>query len=233
MHFLSAYDETKCGGRDMVDTALQRLNMVESQVRPSDVVDRRVLAAMQDIERERFVPEASRAVAYVDEMIQLGGGRVLLPPRVFGKMVQHLELSSDDLVLDVGCGTGYSTAVISCIAQTVVGLESDKALSAQAMAAIAEAGIDNAVVVEGLLAEGHAEEGPYDAIFVNGAVHDIDNHLLDQLKDEGRLVAIQLEDGYGRVRQWRRFDGQFDSRAVFDAVAPILPGFERAPEFVF
>jgi len=217
----------------MIDTALQRLNMVESQVRPSDVVDRRIPSAMREVERERFVPEAKRAVAYADELIQLNDNRFLLPPRVLAKMIQHLELGNDNLVLDVGCGTGYSTAVISRIAQTVVGLESDQKLAAEATRAIAAAEIDNAVIVEGPLAEGHGDEGPYDGILVNGAVHEMDEQLLDQLKDGGRLVAIQLEDGYGRVRQWRRFDSQFDSRVVFDAVAPVLPGFERPPKFVF
>ncbi len=217
----------------MVDTALQRLNMVESQVRPSDMVDRRVLLAMRTIERERFIPEVSRPVAYMDDTIPLGNERVLVPPRVLAKMIQHLELNESDLVLDVGCSTGYSTAVLSQIAQTVVGLESDKTLAEQAAAAITAAEIDNAVIVEGALPQGHAEEGPYDAILINGAVHDIESELLDQLKDGGRLVAIQPKDGYSRAMQWKRYDNTFDSRAIFDAVAPILPGFERAPGFVF
>ena len=217
----------------MIDTALQRLNMVESQVRPSDVVDRRVPSAMRAIEREFFVPEARRAVAYADESIRLDDNRFLLPPRVLAKMIQHLELGNDSLVLDIGCGTGYSTAVISRIAQTVVGLESDPKLAAEAIKAIDAAGIDNAVIVEGPLVEGHGDEGPYDGILLNGAVHEMDEQLLDQLKDGGRLVAIQLEDGYGRARQWHRFGTQFDSRVIFDAIAPVLPGFERPPKFVF
>ena len=217
----------------MVDTELQRLNMVESQLRPSDVVDRRIPVAMRTIVRERFVPEASRPVAYMDETIDIGSGRALLPPRVLAKMIQNLELGDNDLVLDIGCGTGYSTAVMSCIAQTVVGLESDHALATQATAAITGAGIDNTVIVEGPLQLGHAAEGPYDAILLNGAVHDIDDVLLDQLKDGGRMVAIQIEQGYGRAKQWRRFDTYFDARSIFDAVAPVLPGFERPPGFVF
>ena len=217
----------------MISTELQRLNMVESQIRPSDVIDRRVIAAMRDVERERFVMKDNRSVAYVDEVIPLSNGRVLLPPRTLSKMVQHLELRQDDLVLDVGCGTGYSTAVISHIAQTVVGLESCEKLAAQATAAISDARIDNAVVVVGALPDGHVEEGPYNAILLNGAIYSLDMHLLNQLKDGGRLVAIQIEEGYGRVRQWRRFGSNFDSRQVFDAVAPILPGFELTQKFHF
>ena len=219
--------------RIMVDTALQRLNMVESQVRPSDVVDRRIPLAMRAVEREHFVPEASRPVAYMDETIQLGNGRALLPPRVLAKLIQHLELGDSDLVLDIGCATGYSTAVLAQIAQTVVGLESDDKLADQAGTAIEAAGIDNAAIVRGSLEQGHDDEGPYDAILVNGAVHDISPQLLDQLKDGGRLVAIQIEDGYGRAKQWRRLDSHFDARVIFDAAAAVLPGFEAEQSFVF
>ncbi len=217
----------------MVDTALQRFNMVESQVRPSDVVDRRIPVAMRAVARELFVPEAQRAIAYMDDTIRLDGARALLAPRVLAKMIQHLELGDEDLVLDIGCATGYSTAVLAHIAQTVVGLEVDDRLAQQAAAAIEAAEIDNAVIVTGLLAAGYQAEGPYDAILVNGAVHDLAPQLLDQLKDGGRLVAVHIEEGYGRVKQWRRFDAHFDARTVFDAAADVLPGFERAPVFVF
>jgi protein-L-isoaspartate(D-aspartate) O-methyltransferase len=217
----------------MVDTALQRLNMVESQVRPSDVVDRRVIRAMREIPRETFVPEPARSVAYMDETIPLDGGRALLPPRVLAKMIQHLEIEETSVVLDIGCATGYSTSILARLAQTVVALEADSKLADMATAALSETGIDNAVVVRGPLADGYAAEGPYDAILINGAVSDVSASLLDQLKDGGRLVAIQSEEGYGRVKQWRRLDTHFDAKTVFDAAAPVLPGFEREVGFVF
>ncbi len=217
----------------MVDTTLQRLNMVESQVRPSDVVDRRVPLAMREIARENFVPESARAVAYMDDTIALGDGRALLPPRLLAKMIQQLAIEAGDVVLDIGCATGYSTAVLARLAQTVVALESDEKLAAQANAALADAGVDNAVVVRGALPDGHGDEGPYDAILINGAVSDVPAAILDQLKDGGRLVAIQNEDGYGRAKQWQRLDTHFDARVVFDAVAPVLPGFEKQTGFVF
>ena len=149
----------------MVDAAIQRLNMVESQVRPSDVVDRRILTAMGNIKREKFVPVSKRSLAYMDEAIQLetesgGSQRVLLPPRLLAKMVQNLELEGTDLILDIGCATGYSTAVLAAIAQTVVGLECDADLADQASKALGEAGVDNAVVVKGALLEGYPNEGP-------------------------------------------------------------------------
>lgn len=221
----------------MVDIATQRLNMVESQVRPSDVVDRRIPAAMSQIPREEFVPEALRAIAYMDDHVSLdataAAPRCLLAPRVLAKMIQHLELADTDLVLDIGCATGYSTAVLAHIAQTVVGLESDHALAEQAATALDRVGIDNAAVVEGALAEGHATEGPYDAILLNGTVDQVPPALLDQLKDGGRLVTIMAQSGYGRAMQWRRLDATFDAVWLFDATAPALPGFAHKREFVF
>ena len=222
----------------MVDAAIQRLNMVESQVRPSDVVDRRILAVMGSVEREKFVPEAKRSLAYMDDAIALdseagNAHRVLLPPRLLAKMIQNLELEDGDLVLDIACTTGYSTAVLAAIAQTVVGLECDGGLAEHATKALGDAGVDNAVVVKGDLLDGYPNEGPYDAILINGAITELPRGLLDQLKDGGRLVAIQVGDGVSRAVQWRRFDTNFDHRRIFDAAAPILPGCEMAQEFVF
>ena len=222
----------------MVDAAIQRLNMVESQVRPSDVVDRRIINAMADVERERFVPEAQRTLAYMDEALPLVAEdgvsrRVLLPPRLQAKMIQNLELDAGDLVLDIACATGYSTAVLAAIAQTVVGLECDGGLADQASKALGEAGVDNAVVVKGALLDGYPNEGPYDAILINGAITDMPPALLDQLKDGGRLVAIKAGKGVSTAVQWRRFDINFDHRRIFDAAAPVLPGCEMPKAFVF
>ena len=222
----------------MVDAAIQRLNMVESQVRPSDVVDRRIINAMGAVERERFVPEAQRTLAYMDEAIPLEAEdgtsrRVLLPPRLQAKMIQNLELEEGDLVLDIACATGYSTAVLAAIAQTVVGLECDGGLADQASKALGDASVDNAVVVKGALLDGYANEGPYDAILINGTITDMPAALLDQLKDGGRLVAIKAGEGVSAAVQWRRFDTNFDHRRMFDAAAPVLPGCEMPKEFVF
>ncbi len=222
----------------MVDPAIQRLNMVESQVRPSDVVDRRIPTAMSAIAREAFVPKDSQPVAYMDTDLPIGNGqdgeRVLLAPRVLAKMIQHLELEANDIVLEIACGTGYSTAILAQIAQTVVGLEEDEDLVATATSNLSAAEIDNAAVIQGVLREGHAAEGPYDAILLNGAVaSDIPAEILDQLKDGGRLVAIVGDHMRGSCMQWRRIGQSFDSRWLFGAAAPVLPGFAANPKFEF
>lgn len=221
----------------MSDYAVQRENMVESQVRPSDVTDRRILRAMAKLPREVFVPSKLRATAYRDADTVLspadetGLARAMLAPRVAAKLIQLAAVEESDIVLDIGCLTGYSTAVLAELAQTVVGLESDAAMAERASALLLELSIDNAVVETGVLAEGVPSEGPYDVIMLEGAVSEVPANLLDQLKDGGRLVAIEGHERYGRACLWRRVGENFDCRVAFNAVAALLPGFERAEEF--
>ena len=221
----------------MTDTSLQRLNMVESQVRPSDVTDRRIIRAMREIAREAFVPALVRSLAYMDEAITVrtaginGPARRLLAPRCFAKLVQLAEVNERAVVLDIGCATGYSTAVLARLARRVIGLEVDAALAAEATAALAAAGIANATVTTGALADGHSAAGPYDAIVLEGSVALVPPALLDQLKDGGRLVAILGNGPACQATVWQRTANQFPSRAVFDAAADSLPGFTKVIDF--
>lgn len=223
---------------DQVDSNLQRKNMVESQVRPSDVTDRRIIRAMGEIPRELFAPEAVRSLAYMDSAIGLGADasgatRILLEPRAFAKLVQSAEIDEASAVLDVGAATGYSTAVLAQLGRHVVALESDAALADQARETLAKIGVEGVEVVTGPLADGVPTAGPFDAIVIEGAVEVVPPGLLDQLKDGGRLVAILLRNGTGRATVWRRGSGVYGTQEVFDANAEVLPGFERAAEFVF
>jgi protein-L-isoaspartate(D-aspartate) O-methyltransferase len=224
-----------------VDFATQRTNMVESQVRPSDVTDRRIIRAMAAIPREAFVTEAVRDVAYMDADVPLltaaGAGRALMAPRTFAKLAQLAEIEADDVVLDVGAATGYSAAVLARLARTVIALESDAGLAEAAKRALGRLAIDNVTVVAGDLAGGQPQDGPYDAILIEGAVPEVPRTLLEQLKDGGRLVAVHVPDHalnpLGKAVVWRRHDGTLAEGSAFDASAPALPGFERAIEFAF
>jgi protein-L-isoaspartate(D-aspartate) O-methyltransferase len=221
----------------MVSFDLQRKNMVESQVRPSDMTDRRILRAMQEVPRELFAPAETRATAYMEQDLAVSFGprrRYVLAPRLFAKLAQQLELGERAAVLEVGSATGYGAAVLSRFARSVVALEPDPALGQAALAALTATGsIVNVKVVSGPLAAGWAAEGPYDSILVSGAIPEVPVALLDQLKDGGRLAAVVTGDGIGRLMQWRRMGATFDGRTVMEATAPALPGFERQPAFVF
>ena len=222
----------------MADVALQRKNMVESQVRPNDVTDRRILNAMLAIPREAFVPTALKPIAYMDEALTLvkadagSLARGMMAPRALAKLIQLAEIGEGDVVLDVGAMSGYSTAVIARLAQTVVALECDSALADAAAKALNERAADNSAVVTGNLEVGYPSEGPFDAIVVEGAVEQVPSALLDQLKEGGRLVAIEAGVPAHAV-VWKRMGRHFDRRVAFEAAAPAVPGFEKKKEFVF
>ncbi len=205
-------------------------------MRPSDVTDRRVPRAMLDIPREAFAG-TRKAVAYADRHLPLGTGphpaRALLAPRLLAKLIQALEIGDDAVVLDIGCGTGYSTAILARMARSVVAIEADSSLAAEAQSILSGLAITNAKVVQGPHEAGAVSAGPFDAILINGRVDDVPRALLDQLKDQGRLVAVASEGGVSRAVVWRRFAMQYDRRPLFEADAPAMPGFARAPEFVF
>ncbi len=223
----------------MTDSNAQRLNMVESQVRPSDVTDRRIIRAMLNVPREKFVPEMLASTAYMDVDVPVeaaqapGAGRYLLAPRVMAKLLQAAGLEADMKVLDVGCATGYSTAIIAALAKDVWALESSAGLVSGAQRVLGHLGVGNVQVVQGPLEAGLAAQGPFDAIVLNGAVAVPPSALLEQLKDGGRLVGIMAEGYFGQACLWRRSGKQIDRQVVFDAGAHPLPGFAAKAEFVF
>lgn len=217
----------------MSDFALQRLNMVDTQVRPNDVTDPRIHAAMGEVERERFVPTAKRAIAYADVAVEVVQGRYLPDPRTFAKLVQLAAILPTDRVLDVACATGYSSAVIAKLAKSVIALEQDADLVRVASETVPACGASNVMVVQGGLTEGYKAQAPYDVIFINGAVEAVPESLLIQLGEGGRQVAIVRQGAQGRARIFVREKGRFGSREDFDSGTPLLAGFRKMVGFVF
>lgn len=213
----------------MTDFAAARINMVENQVRCNAVTDPSVIAAMSHVPREQFVPAASASIAYMDQDLNLGHGRYLMQPRTFAKLCQAAAISGNDTVLDVGCATGYSSAVLARIAGRVVALEQDAALAQTASANLA----DIANVVTGPLNEGVPDQGPYDVIFLNGAISTKPEKLCSQLAEGGRLVAILGNETVGQAHVYVRSNEIVTYRVEFDAPAQPLPGFDVAQTFVF
>jgi protein-L-isoaspartate(D-aspartate) O-methyltransferase len=218
----------------MTDTAVARLAMVNSQIRPSDVTDHRIQDAMGEIPREMFVPKSKAAKAYADTEIDLAEGRTMMRPVHLAKLIQAADIKSTDIVLDLAFGRGYSTAILARLADTVVGLETEGAGSiTKTSDRLAEIGANNAVVVEGDLKAGVPGQGPFDVIFVNGAVAEVPDAWLDQLAEGGRLAVIERDGPVGRARIYTKARGHVGERAVFDAAPPYLPGFEPKAGFVF
>ncbi len=214
----------------MTDFAARRQLMVDTQVRPSDVTKFPIIEAMLSVERERFVPDSMREAAYVGDLMELDDNRCLLEPRTLAKILDALNISKEDVVLDVAPAFGYSTAVAARMARLVVAVEENETWAAEAQELLMETDADNAFVHTGSLAEGAAEHGPYDAIMIQGGVAQVPDALLDQLKDHGRIACIFMEGELGTVRIGNKSAGRVSWRFEFNASAPILPGFmpERA-----
>ena len=216
-----------------VDFSSQRVKMVDGQVRTTDVATPAITSAMLTVPREEFVPSHMRPLSYIDEDIQVAPGRYLMEPSPFAKLIQLAEIRPNDFVLDVGCGTGYSSAVISRIASSVVALENDPALAAAASETLSRLGYDNCAVVEGPLHEGLPAEAPFDVIFVGGAVDEVPQALLDQLREGGRLVVVVGEGNAGVATVYMKVDGVVSPRRAFNAAVRMLPGFRKEPAFRF
>jgi protein-L-isoaspartate(D-aspartate) O-methyltransferase len=217
----------------MFDTATARRMMVDGQVRTADVTNLDLIAAMLAVPRELFLPPSLADQAYLDSDIALGDGRALLKPMVLAKLIQGAQIRAGDRVLDVGCATGYSSAVLSPIAGSVVALEEDAALAQRALDALAAVNAAHVTVVTGPLTAGWPPAAPYDLIFLNGATEIVPDSLGRQLKPDGRLACILGRAPIGKAMIYRMVEGHLVGRPIFDAGAPVLPGFAAVPAFVF
>lgn len=215
--------------------ANRRRNMVESQLRVNKVTDDRVIMAFENLPREEFVNPDLKGLAYIDEDLVLGSGRFMLEPMVLARMLQALNIKHDDTILDIAAGCGYSTAILSLIGQSVVGIEADEDLANSAQENLIKLSIDNSVVLHGQHVKGFPSEAPYDAIVIEGAVAEVPEAILEQLSDNGRLVTIVRANrsAPGKAMLYKRIKSGFSHQYLFDAQTPILAEFEKANEFQF
>lgn len=219
------------------DFAERRVKMVDGQIRTTDVTSAPLLEALLSLPREAFVSPGQRDLAYIDEDIRIADGpqgpRFLMEPSPLAKLMQLAGVEADDRVLLIGCGTGYSAAILSRLAASVVALESDAGLAERARATLAELGCDNVTVVQGALREGHRAGAPYDVIFIDGSVEELPESLAEQLAEGGRMVAVEGQGNAGIARLFVKADGVVTGRRAFNAAIKPLPGFERVEAFVF
>ncbi|RVT85520.1 protein-L-isoaspartate O-methyltransferase [Rhodobacteraceae bacterium CCMM004] len=217
----------------MTDFTERRRVMVDTQVRPSDVTKFPIIDAMLSVPREAFVPEARKAAAYAGENIELGGGRTILEPRTLAKLLDAVDVGPGEMALDIGPAYGYSTALLARLAEAVVAVEEDADMAREAETALSDHGFDNALVVTGPLTEGAPQHGPYDVIVLQGAVEALPMALEAQLAEGGRIGALFAEGRLGVARLGLKVDGRVSWRDLFNAGAPVLPGFARDPVFEF
>ncbi|MGX5801968.1 protein-L-isoaspartate O-methyltransferase family protein [Bradyrhizobium sp. Arg314] len=221
------------------DFSERRVKMVDGQVRTTDVTSAPLIEAMLSVPREAFVGAGQQDLAYIDEDIRIadgangGGARYLMEPSPLAKLLQLAEIEAGDSVLDVGCGSGYSAALLSRLARSVVALESDPALAEAAKSTLSSLGCQNVTVVTGPLPQGQAAKGPYNVIFIGGSAEEVPPVLLDQLAEEGRLVVVEGQGNSGVARLFFKAGGVVTGRRAFNAAIKPLPGFERAHAFEF
>jgi protein-L-isoaspartate(D-aspartate) O-methyltransferase len=221
----------------MSDFAKLRLNMVDNQVRPADVTDHALISAMLEIPRERFVPSVDRALAYADRDIRVGGSgkddRYMIASAGLARLIQALEPGREDVILDLACNSGYSSAILARLAGSVVAADSDPELVRFAESNLSDLEIDNAAVVEANLSDGYPAEGPYDGILVAAGAEFVPKALTDQLSEKGRLVIVDYDSGPGKAMLYERSGTTVAKRPLFDLSAPLLAEFQHKPEFVF
>ena len=206
--------------------------MVDTQIRPSDVTKFPIIEAFLSVPREKFVPDGKREAAYIGENFKIGQSRVILEPRTLAKLLDALDIRNDELVLDIGPGLGYSSAVISPMAEVVIAVEDDSSMANEAEEILTEVGADNVVIQIGKLEDGAPEHGPYDVIILQGGVEKIPSSIFNQLKNGGRVGAIFVEEGLGTAKIGLKVNDKINWRYSFNAAAPVLPGFFKQKDFV-
>lgn len=225
----------------MQSTQSARIAMVESQLLTGHVLNERILQAIASVPRELFVPEPYRGAAYVDDEVEVAPGRYQLEPLAFARMLTLAQADPQDNTLAIGCLNGYCAGVLAQLSANVTGLEEQAELTARGMELLAQLFIRNARLVSGPHAQGYKAAAPYSLIVIYGGVQHIEQSILNQLAEGGRLVAIKnisrrpgSEKGLGKSLLAWKADGQiFQREGDFDASVPVVPGFEAKPQFTF
>jgi len=219
----------------MTDFALARRNMIDGQLRPNRVTNAQLLAAIGELPRERFLPEATRSVAYADDDVPLGNGRYLMEPMVLARLIQALQPRPEDRAMVVAAGPGYGAALLARLVHSVVAVESDPTLAAAAERTAKELGITGIRQTIGKLEQGAAESAPYDVILIEGAVQVVPQAIFDQLAEGGRLTTVIAgpPGASGVAQLFMKEGGMVSGRPLFDSGTPSLPGFAPPPRFTF
>ena len=205
---------------------IARENMIKSQVMTNRLTDKNIITLLSDFPRHIFVPEHLKTIAYCDDFIPLNDTHSLMPLMTFARAVQAADISLDDNILDIGCSSGFSAAILAKLGNKVVAIESDSDMASDAHQALSRLHIDNVIIITGKLKNGQAESGPYDVIFMNGAVDHVPDTLFDQLSDKGRLITFINDSPYtGKALLYKKFGDNIQSHTLFEVKMPKLHDF--------
>jgi protein-L-isoaspartate(D-aspartate) O-methyltransferase len=219
----------------MTDFALARRNMVDGQLRPNRVNNAALLAAIGELPRERFLPDGLRSVAYADDDVPLGNGRVMTEPMVLARLIQSLQPQPEDKAMVVAAGRGYGAAILARLVKSVVAVEADAGLAAASQQILRDLAVTGVSQVTGPAEQGAAASAPYDVILIEGGVGEVPAAIVDQLAEGGRLATV-ISDPSGALGVAQLFvkqGGVTSGRPLFDAGTPLLPGFARPSRFTF
>ncbi len=197
-----------------MDFSAARAEMVERQLRGRGISDERVLAAIGEVPREEFVPERYRARAYSDSALPIDEGQTISQPWIVAAICQALELRGEEVVLEVGTGSGYSAAVLGRLAAQVVSVERHRSLAVAAHQVLNSIGVANVEVIVGDGSRGVRERAPFEAIAIHATAPGPPATLLGQLANGGRLVVPIAGDGADLLTVFRRQNGDLQSDLI-------------------
>lgn len=205
---------------------IARINMVKSQILPSNITNEVLIDVITEIPRHIFIPENKQGIAYIDGSLLVGNGRYILAPMIFAKMIEALDIKGSESVLDIACGTGYSSAVMANLCKKIVAVESSTDLASKAHLNLNKLGVDNVIIISNSLADGHEEGAPYNIIFINGAVSKVPQGLFNQLAENGKLITIiSKTPNSGSIILYKKTNGAISSSEIFDVNQPVIEDF--------
>ena len=216
-----------------MDSHLLNKNMIEGQIKPIGGMQKNILQAFSSVNRDDFVPQNLKENCYSEKNLFLKRDRFVLKANLIAKIISALNISNEENVLVIGSSTGYSSAIISRLAETVISIEEDQELLDFSEEAIKKNGIDNIVFINNAMIEGCSEQGPFNAIIIEGAIDEVPAKILNQLEDNGRLIAMVNDNGISNVIEYQKKNDTFTDRFIFSCSAPKLKSFDKRKSFSF
>ena len=217
-----------------MDFSFLRKNMVDCQLKPNKIINLNLIDAFLKVPREIFVNKKNINQCYLDVNIDLTKNRFLLNPMVSARLIQSLNISKDDTVLTIGSGVGYNSVILSYLCNTVIGIESIKSFYDFSVDVLTKLEINNVVFIKSKIENGYSDQQPYDCIIIEGGVNHVPIEILNQLSENGRLVAVEIKEGnVGKATMYQRYGKEFIKNYLFDAYIPIFDGFKKNQNFIF